>query len=233
VRGRDIIRRIEACDPEVVCLTEGHADFFQRTGYVICSEPDYGYKAPPSRRKVLLWSKQPWTDVDQVGHNTLPPGRFVAGRTMTGAGAARFVGVCIPWRDAHFRTGRRDRVQWEDHIAYLGGFRAFLEATPIDDLIVIGDFNQTIPRTRAPKTVWNALSSILKLGLTPVTSGLKHSERHTIDHVMVGPGLAAFGVTPVTAATASGVRRQRFGIKIQLSRAAACPCAGENLGSSP
>jgi hypothetical protein len=51
--------------------------------------------------------------------------------TDTPIGPIRFVGVCIPWRDAHVRTGRRDRAPWEDHLRFLEQARIMqLEASP-------------------------------------------------------------------------------------------------------
>jgi hypothetical protein len=35
-------------------------------GYTVTSMEDYGYRAVNGRRKVLLWSRDPWTDVDTV-----------------------------------------------------------------------------------------------------------------------------------------------------------------------
>ena len=31
-------------------------------------EADYGYPIIEGRRKVILWSKMPWTNVDSLGH---------------------------------------------------------------------------------------------------------------------------------------------------------------------
>ena len=50
-----------------------------RDGHAICSRADYGYGLQKNRRKVLLWSKEPWHRVDDLGIDTLPPGRFVSG----------------------------------------------------------------------------------------------------------------------------------------------------------
>lgn len=67
------------------------------TGHVVDAGSDWGYRVDdPTRRKVALWSRWPWTDVDPVGHPDLPPGRFVAATTSTPIGDLRGVGVCIP-----------------------------------------------------------------------------------------------------------------------------------------
>ena len=72
-------------------------------GHVVSSEADYGYEAPNSRRKVLLWSREPWGDIDETGHLDMPPGRFVRATTRTSAGELTVMGVCIPWSGS--RTG--------------------------------------------------------------------------------------------------------------------------------
>lgn len=86
-------------------------------------------------RKVILWSKNPWRDIDYVGDESLPTGRFVSGTTMTSIGEIRCIGVCIPWRNAHVSTGRKDKKQWEDHEPYLEGLKKVLDgekSSPID-----------------------------------------------------------------------------------------------------
>jgi hypothetical protein len=60
-------------------------------GYCLDADPDYGYPNKGGRRKVILWTKHPWTEVDATGDEAIPTGRFVSGVT----GGIRFVGVCI------------------------------------------------------------------------------------------------------------------------------------------
>ncbi|HEY1051050.1 MAG TPA: hypothetical protein VGE39_14870, partial [Prosthecobacter sp.] len=112
----------------VICVTEGYADIFPEGGHIITSDADHGYPITPGRHKVLLWSRNPWREVDALGSALLPPGRFVAGTTDTPRGPLRFIGVCIPWRDAHVRTGQRNRQPWEDHLTYLQHLRPLLQA---------------------------------------------------------------------------------------------------------
>jgi hypothetical protein len=95
-------------------------------GHWISADPDYGYSQPGNRRKVMLWSRSSWSSVDRVGSTRIPGGRFVSGTTATSIGPVTFLGVCIPWRDAHVRTGRKDRSGWEDHSAYLMGLKRLL-----------------------------------------------------------------------------------------------------------
>lgn len=85
-RGPRIRDLLAALQPDLICLTEAAAAILPSGGHTITSEADYGYPLHPGRRKVLLWSRHPWRDVDSLGHPGLPTGRFVAGLTDTPLG---------------------------------------------------------------------------------------------------------------------------------------------------
>ena len=190
---------IQERDAEVVCLTETHEHWSMHGGHWIWAERDYGYEQRGDRRKVGLWSREPWTEVDPVGHPDLPSGRFVAGTTETSIGPLRLVGVCIPWRAAHVSTGRRDRSPWEDHVTYL---RALAERIPTwlegPPLVVTGDYNQRVPRRHTPAAVHEELDR----AFTPldfVTAGpVPGLDAPVIDHVAVGPALGARSVEGIS-----------------------------------
>ena len=71
-RTPEILRRIEEHTPDVICLTESNIELLSPGGYVICSQPDYGYRTAENRRKVMLWSREPWDRVDDLGHESMP-----------------------------------------------------------------------------------------------------------------------------------------------------------------
>jgi hypothetical protein len=147
-RGEAVRSRLGEAGFDVICLTEGAVGGNRRSdcgsprlkpggiqgsfgllpegGYWIDSDPDYGYRIIEGRRKVLLWSRRPWREVDRVGDSGMPGGRFVSGLTETPVGDVRVVGVCIPWDWAHVKTGRKDRERWEDHLRYLEGLERYL-----------------------------------------------------------------------------------------------------------
>lgn len=52
-RGAVIFQEIKMRDPEVVCVTEGHKDFF-REGYHIFSDADYGYNSLPYKKSYTM-----------------------------------------------------------------------------------------------------------------------------------------------------------------------------------
>ena len=118
---------------------------------------------------MLLWSKRPWSVVDPAGSEALPSGRLVAGITQTDLGPLTVVGVCIPWRDAHVRTGRKDRDPWQDHESWLSGFETLPYRRATERTVVLGDFNQRIPGRSQPKRVYEALLRAFD-GLTVATT---------------------------------------------------------------
>lgn len=182
-RGALLSQVIFSRNPDIVCITEGHKDFF-REGYPIFSDADYGYNSAPYKRKVILWSKIPWKDVDYVGDETLPTGRFVCGTTITSIGEIRCIGVCIPWRNAHVSTGRKDKKQWEDHVEYLKGLKSILHREKNSPLVLVGDFNQKVPRNRQSIRIYEQLLDSIPDSLNLATTGeLPKLNQQVIDHV--------------------------------------------------
>ncbi len=190
-KRQEIIREIIAkADPDVVCYTEVIRANLPTEGYAIESDPDYGYTNTGERRKAILWSKHPWSELDRLDDPSLPSGRYVAGVTA----GIRFIGVCIPWRDAHVRTGRKDRQPWEDHLAYCRALGNILQKYSQSDvpICILGDYNQRIPRGTQPVSVFEALLGAIPKQFAIATAGMKDAEgKSLIDHVAVSQGLQA------------------------------------------
>ena len=179
-RGRAVVGVLDSVDADVIVLTEGCADVLPSDGFIVDAGHDWGYRVDdPSRRKVLMWSRRPWTDVDVVSDHSLPSGRLVSGITATPIGPLRVVGVCVPWRAAHVDTGRRDRRPWEDHSRFLDALGELLKCWP-DRTILAGDLNQRIPRTSQPVDIADQLDRVLA-GLEVPTAGV--SSPRLIDHI--------------------------------------------------
>ena len=191
-RRAEILRRINEHDPEIVCLTETHDGLLSQESHTISSQPDYGYPIKPHRRKVMLWSKEPWEQVDDVGAESMPPGRFVSGVTQTSLGKVTVVGICIPWHASRTekRRGCKRKKLWEDHCRYLTGLTEYLEQAATERLIVTGDFNQVIGTgSRAPLELRSALENAFSQRLTIVTSDLSFQGRKAIDHIALSDDL--------------------------------------------
>lgn len=173
-------------DPDIICLSESYEDFLS-DGHIIGSDPDYGYNLKPRRRKVLLWSKRPWTKSTRGIESELPPGRFVRGVTESPIGPVDISGLCIPWFHAHVRSGKKNRKAWQDHAQYLDALPRMIAGGEYPQLI-LGDFNQTHHRRRAPEALHRQLFGNILENLKLLTGGGKPDER-LVDHVAVSPQL--------------------------------------------
>jgi len=179
--GKRIQQIINEIDADIFVLTEGCKELMP-VGFVLDGGTDWGYESEDARRrKVLLWSRYPLVDPSQGEGFQLPEGRFIAATVQHPVGDMRIYGVCIPWKDAHVRTGRKDRTPWEDHSTYLEGLRQLVEQ-PKSPLVVLGDFNQRIPRVSQPMPVADQLSRCLD-GLQVCTA--LPLDKPLIDHIAV------------------------------------------------
>ncbi len=195
-RGDQVSAVIEGQAPDLVCVTEGFREILPGNGHVIESGADYGYRMYAGRRKVLLWSRRPWTEVDLVGYPDMPSGRFVAGVTDTPLGEIVVTGVCIPWRAAHVSTGRKDRKVWEDHVSYLEHLpkaSSFSEASR--PRIVLGDFNQRIPRSRTPHRVYGQFADTFADWRIPTEGVVPGAGVQVVDHLAHCDELECVGVS--------------------------------------
>ena len=219
IRGKIIGDKLAASDCDVLCVTEGSAGILPAGGHVIDAGKDRGYPIRKDRRKVLLWSKRPWTPhIDAVGSDEIPKGRFVAGTTETLSGTClTFVGVCIPWSGAHVRNGRKDRKLWQDHEAWLAGFENLRQQFPESRTVVLGDFNQKIPRTWAPHRVHEALLQAFK-GFQFATEGELSGGQTLIDHVAHTPDLTRGSIGIWNKESVDGTRlSDHFGVWCDFS----------------
>lgn len=176
------------CEADVICYSEVIEGLHPIDGEVIYSEADYGYQNTQGKRKVSLWSNSGWEEVDPVGSDKIPSGRFVSGVTRGG----RFLGVCIPWRDAHVSTGRKDRTPWEDHLVYLTELKSVIHSYLNDSypICLLGDYNQRVPQRYRPDEAYLALEEILEETFTLITAGIRDADdKLLIDHIALTSGL--------------------------------------------
>ncbi|MEQ8851750.1 endonuclease/exonuclease/phosphatase family protein [Gimesia sp.] len=203
--------RIQQQLPDVICLTEAKTGLLPQQGHVIESAPDYGYPLKPGRRKVILWSKLPWSEVSIHENLDFPSGRIVSGITQ----GIRLVGVCIPWSAAHVTGGRKDRKNWEDHLLYLDALKQLVKELDHNiPLTIIGDYNQRLPRSTQPKYAYEKLNDLLSSGLTVHTVGNLGPEGvQLIDHIATSEDLQVHDLTVLDRETTEGDRlSDHFGI---------------------
>lgn len=196
-RGSRVSAALAARECDILCVTEGYAKILPIGGHVIDGGSDWGYPPVKWRRKVLLWSKRPWSrpwsDVDPVESDRIPGGRFVAGTTETRAGPLVVIGVCIPWSGARVKGGDAKKKRWQDHESWLVGFKNRHYRAGTKRTVVLGDFNQRVPRKWQPKSVYDLLQSAFE-GYQFATEGeLVGAPGLSIDHIVHTPDLVPIG----------------------------------------
>jgi endonuclease/exonuclease/phosphatase family metal-dependent hydrolase len=183
--------RIAELRADILVLTELTLDLIPGKGHVLLGSEDWGYPREGERHKVALWSH--WPIEDGASDLIDPPGRHVAGTVQSPLGPIRVHGVCVPWRDAHVRTGRRDSRPWQEHLDFLDSLATVLNEERRGSTIdpdfrtILGDINQRGGRqpyrNDEVRERWNTLCSTETL--TPVTPD------EIIDKIALGGGLEA------------------------------------------
>lgn len=195
-RDKIISDKLAATKCDILCVTEGFAGIFPNGGHVIDAGEDWGCEIKEGRRKVLLWSKRPWTPhTHALGSEEFHKGRFVAGTTETASGARlTVIGVCIPWWDSHVKFCKKNLLRWEDHKWWLAGFRKLRCRFPESRTVVLGDFNQRIPKVG--KFVPQSMHDLLLRAFDDfqfATEGILNGGLTAIDHIAHTPDLALVG----------------------------------------
>lgn len=193
--GASAVDHLGSLAPDLMVLTESRTNFPPAGGHLLWATPPAGTWFNPDERKVMLWSKQPWSPAMLPLAGDLDQTRFVAGITESPIGQVMVLGLCIPWHMAEVthRVGRK-RKPWELHIDYLDVLAGLLRS--IDGpLIVSGDFNQQVPRVRYGNRAAAAALERAFEPLTILTAGtLSGCERPGIDHIAVSDDLTAVSV---------------------------------------
>lgn len=184
--AREHLDRLEA---DVVVTTEDRLRPWPVYPGAVDAGNDWGYKARPDQRKVIAWSRAPWTSID-VDTPGAAKGRLIVATSSAAEVDFTVVGVCIPWKMAHVSTGRRDRKHWEEHLEFcevLGGVLHGLESR--GPIVVAGDFNQRVPYDGQPAEVWESLCTALR-GYEVATNA-EAVGRPLIDHIALRGATAA------------------------------------------
>lgn len=165
------VERISELDADILVLTELTLDLVPKGGHVVLGGDDWGYPLDENRRKVALWSKWPVEEVET--ELVEPPGRHLGATVSSPFGPLRIHAVCVPWRDAHVFTGRRDASPWSEHLVFLESLGAAFQPERSDPrlserpLILAGDFNQRDGRNAygndATRTAWANLLEVAGL----------------------------------------------------------------------
>jgi endonuclease/exonuclease/phosphatase family metal-dependent hydrolase len=221
-KAAELQLRIAQQAADIVCLTETDTERLALPpgGHYIRAQDNWGQpcqKGREARRKVLLWSREPWEAADDVGRPALPPGRFVSSVTQTGIGEVTVIGICIPY--SHSRVGSCwNRKAWQDHEEYLDGLAGLLKQAPRTRLVVVGDFNQRIgQRSSTPLRLRAALQSALGPNLSIATATLGFQGRRTIDHIALSNDLATEPLGVISNVHQDDNLSDHFGVVADLS----------------
>ncbi len=190
-RKRDAIRdRIAAWTADILVVTEGDHAVLPPGGHTADAGTDWGYRnTRPAWRKVILWSRWPLTNVTTHVPAGVRTGRLVDAVVQSPGGPIRVLAVCIPWRDGHVRTGIDPHgVRWREHTAFIAHLGRLIADHLADaPLMVMGDFNQRLPRTSQPRDVHDYLLAAVA-PLEVITAGahpLPGLSRQEVDHIAV------------------------------------------------
>ena len=207
----EILSRVRGHDPDDGLLSQD--------GHTICSQCDYGYPIKKGRRKVMLWSREPWEKVNDLGIDSMPPGRFVSGVTQTSVGEVTVVGICITWFGSRTEAKRKEpKKQWEDHEQYLVGLTEVLGQSSAERLIVMGDFNQIIGSgSRAPHRLRSALQEAFPSRMTIATAAIGFQGRRSIDHIALSEDLSAESIGVISNIHDGRKLSDHFGVVVEVS----------------
>lgn len=198
-KSRQLVARHDA---DVICLTEAFPESTPDGGEIVTSGlSEWRRHEDRGARKVVLWSRFGWTDVDRTGSESLPEGRFVRATTTFAGTDLTVVGMCIPYHGYRTRErswGTRTKGRWEGACEYLDALRDDILGQPglRERTILLGDFNLEIPPRGYPgkKSMVNQKRETAFCGWTIPTAGVWDDpalDRTFKDHVALSPDIRA------------------------------------------
>lgn len=209
-RGELIQQTIEQYPADVICLTEAAPKNLPIGGQRLLSElSGWGWPESKGARKVLLWSRDTWENVDTLGSERLPEGRYVSATTH----GLHIVGMVIPYHA--YRTGalfgeNRKRT-WQGAEEYLTVLHEDLLQRPDfrQKTILMGDFNLQIPPKGYPSksSMVNQLREETLAGWTIPTAGPITDpalDKPLLDHVALTPDIEVLSLQFISRFTPSG-----------------------------
>ncbi len=189
-----ICETIAKQEADIVCLTEAYPESLPSGGQTVKSEVSGpGSAERGGARKVVLWSRTGWSDVDRIGSPNLPEGRFISATTKSDGKDWHIVGMCIPYFGYRIKKeiwGNEALSPWQGANMYLEALRSevlrrdrFLRRT-----ILLGDFNLHIPpgkSSRQPKAVSQLCEMTFADWMIPTAGEIEDPalDKRFIDHI--------------------------------------------------
>lgn len=217
-QARSLIKEIIGLRPDLICLTEAwKTSLDDHKGHTISSSGVAWSPQNEDERKVVLWSKTPWSSASPVAELERA-GSAVSGVTEIDGVSCRVVGVCIPYHFANPLGQLPKAKMWSEHNEFLRKLSPILQGWASEGpTIVVGDYNRRIPRIWGPKDSYALLEQALD-GFELVTAGnIPGVDEQTIDHVAVSIAPGAQSVSGLPAEDEDGRRRSdHFGIVVDI-----------------
>lgn len=166
---------------------------------------------------MLLWSANPWTDVDAV-ESAAAVGGVMSGQTEVGGRRVRVAGICIPYHMARPYRQAEKAAPWAQHERFIEALAPSLARWRQEGpVIVMGDFNRRMPRTYGSLRSYEMLERAFE-GYEIATRGkLPGIEAQTVDHVAVAGAVRVTGVAGRSAVSPEGlVRSDHFGVVVDF-----------------
>jgi endonuclease/exonuclease/phosphatase family metal-dependent hydrolase len=155
-----------------------------------------------------------------MGNEHTATGGLVSGVTATPVGTVRVVGICAPHHAASQIGAAEKARMWTEQVAFWNGL-AKLIATRDRSIstVLLGDFNQYVPRIWGSKAAHAAMLTALD-DLCVATSGpIIGIDKPTIDHVAHTPDLAPQAVLGLSRFDDDGCAlSDHFGVVARLAR---------------
>jgi len=217
-----MLDRVVVQQPDVVCLTEAFdGSTVTLGGHEIADRgATWSFNRHDEERLVVLWSSHPWRDVDMLGNAGTATGGYIAGVTDTPSGAMRVIGICAPHHAAS-QVGAIEKARmWTEQIAFWSGLAKLLDARDRSiPTVVIGDFNQYVPRIWGSKAAHAGMQVALN-DLRVATSGpIIGINEPTIDHIAHTADLMPQEVVGLSRFDNDGrALSDHFGVVVRLHR---------------
>lgn len=169
-RTRRIRARLASLDADLLCLNEAFpfdVPGEHESARVITSGLSDWRPEAKGARKIVLWSRAGWDEIDSEGSPLLPEGRFVSGQLRLEDRGVRVLGIAPPYHAYRTseRWGARRRRVWQ-------GSEEYWQALAVDVLphvcapaLIAGDFNVQFPPIRYPP----AHSDVFRLSETALS----------------------------------------------------------------
>jgi hypothetical protein len=205
-RATALLARIEAAAPDVAVLLDAPRAALSGWPGAALVDPGARWRGDkPDGCKVVVWSRTGWRDV-RLWPELSALGGAVSGVVDADIGPVRILAVCTPYNMAWPEAAEQRPARWSLHVTYLAALKEAIASLDDDlPLVLVGEFNQSVPLAIGTWEAHHALSAVLKR-LAVLTRGdlPGAAEAHTV-HVATGSTFRARRVEAIDRRGPDGV----------------------------